>query len=176
MFIKVDSTLSFLMTFILKIPSKIDDVDSALTFMKVFLLCHCLENMPKINNCHDRIVERFQRVSSGSWSVMKKNQPLANSSKRSDLILIKSNGIVILEVGVTFENGLRVLDKLRNMKINKYQHIVKKFKKTYNDVSVEIIIVGVLGSWNFRNDRVCYRLCTKKHTTLCASRDIYCSY
>lgn len=147
------------------------------------VLCHCLNNMQKITKRHDLVVERLVRASSGSWSVFKKNQPLAGSEKRPDLVLLKGDAAMILEVAITFENGPQAFNEIREKKVTKYQAIAKELKKTYKEVTTEVIVLGALGSWDPRNDRVCHRICTKKYTqlmrplmvadTLRSSRDIY---
>lgn len=83
------------------------------------VLCNCKKNLVKITNRHNLIVGRLQRVPSGSWTVLKKNQPLAGSSLRPDLVLVKNNCVMILDVAVTFENGPLAFDKIRNEKLRK---------------------------------------------------------
>lgn len=122
--------------------------------------------MVKITKRHDLIVERLLRASTGSWSVLKKNQPLAGSTLRPDLVPIKNNCVMILDVAVTFENGPQAFDKIRNEKLRKYGEITKKLSQQYDEATVEAVVVGALGSWDPRNDRVCHRLCTRKYTSL----------
>lgn len=112
------------------------------------VLCHCNENMRKITNRHDLIVERLLKASSGSWSLLKKNQPLAKSAKRPDLVLKGTDVVMVLDVAVTFENSPSAFNEAREIKIKMYQSIAKELKKTYKEVSVEAIVVGAVGSWD----------------------------
>lgn len=103
------------------------------------------------------------------------------SSLHPDLVLAREadNTAVIIDVAVTFENGLDAFKSVREEKIRKYQNIAKSLRATYKDVSVEAVVVGALGNWDPLNDRVCHRLCSKKHMklivldTVCHSKDIY---
>lgn len=85
---------------------------------------------------------------------LKKNQPLAGSSLRPNLVLVKNDVVMILDVAVT-----SAFNKIRNLKINKYQKIAKNLKNFYNEISVEAVIVFALGNWDPENDRRCYRIC-----------------
>lgn len=69
------------------------------------MLCHCKNNLKKITNRHNLIVERLHRVSTDSWTVLKNDQSLAGSSLRPDLILVKNDVAMILDAAVTIENG-----------------------------------------------------------------------
>lgn len=111
--------------------------------------------------------------------------PVSGSNKHPDVVLIKDDDVLIIDVAITFENGSKAFDEIREIKIKKYHHIASKLRKTkkYKTVSVEAVVVGAPGSWDPRNDRICHRLCTKKYTklmrklivsdTLRSSRDIY---
>lgn len=93
------------------------------------VLCHCPDNMRKITSRHDLIVERLVKSSSGSWSILKKNQPLAKSPKRPDIVLVKGSEVtMVLDVAVTFENGPTAFDEARDIKIKKYQKIANELK------------------------------------------------
>lgn len=131
------------------------------------VLCHCNDYLQKITSRHDLVVDRLAKASSGSWTILKKNQPLAKSPKRPDLVLVKGFDVaMVLDVAVTFENGPSAFNEAREIKLKKYQSIAKELKKSYKEVSVEAVVVGALGSWDPKNDRVCHRICTRKYTKL----------
>lgn len=93
---------------------------------------------------------------------------------------------IVIDVACTFEDGPAAYDTARMEKIKKYNCLKKSLASKFKEVSVEVIIVGALGSWDPKNDRICHRLCSKKYTklmknlivsdTLRASRDIYITH
>lgn len=85
------------------------------------------------------------KASANTWEVYKKNQALAGSSLKPDLVLVRDNVALILDVPVAFENGPQAFDKIRNIKIKKYQGIANNLKKKFSQVSVEAIVLGSLG-------------------------------
>lgn len=147
------------------------------------VLCHCHNNLPKILQRHNLIVDWLSKASSNNWSLYKQNQTVAGSKLKPDLVLTRGDAAMILDVAVTFENGPQPFDKIRQIKINKYQSIAKSLKLKYKEVSVEAIVLDALVSLDPKNDGVCHRLCSKKYTklmrklmvsdTLRSSRDIY---
>lgn len=153
-----------------------------------YVLCNCKKNLVKITERHNMIIKRLKVCSARSWSVLKENQPLEGSSLRPDLELVhkSESAAMILDVGCTFENGPAAYDMVRTEKSKKYAQIAKSMKDKYKEVTVEAIVVGALGSWDPKNDRVCHRLCSKKYRklmrklivsdTLRMSRDIYVSH
>lgn len=144
--------------------------------------------MQDITARHNNIVARLLKASLGYWSVLKQNQPLLGSSKRPDLVLTHNteNAALIIDVACTFEDGPAAFDKIRLKKTQKYAEIAKKLRASYEDVSVEAVVVGALESWDPKNNRICHRLCSKKYTnlmrklivsdTLRFSKDIYSSH
>lgn len=79
------------------------------------VLWHCKKNLVKITHRHDLIVDTLLKASSGSWNLFKKNQPLASSSLRYDLVLVK----------------LKVTDQLTEipeMQVIKQKKSIKKVK------------------------------------------------
>lgn len=50
--------------------------------------------------------------------------------------------------------------------MKKYQGIARSLHLHYKDVSLEVIVVGALGSWDPSNDRIYHWLCSKKYTKL----------
>lgn len=78
---------------------------------------------------------------------------------------------------------VQMLSRKLEIKVKKYQDIARSLRGTNKDVSVDVVVVGALGSWDPTNDRICHRLCSKKYTKLMKklivadmvrhSRDIY---
>lgn len=105
---------------------------------------------------------------------------------RPDLVLVKDTSAIVLDVAVTFEINLKVFDVAKDTKIQKYKDIAKPLRNTYKDVRTEAIVAGILGSWDSKNDKTLFRLCSKKHIqlmrklivsyTLRYSRDIFVEY
>lgn len=147
------------------------------------VLCHCLPSMGLITKRHNRIVDRLRDAAAGRWQVFSENRPIGSESLRPDLVLTKDREAIIIDATVTFENGEDAFSSARQAKEAKYARLATELKGRFDAVRVEAIVVGALGSWDPRNDRVVARLCSKKYAklmkrlivsdTVRASRDLY---
>ena len=155
------------------------------------------ETLPHVVNCcdralsrkitmrHNRIVARLKKAALGRWSVLRENQRLGSDGLRPDLVLVdkKNEEALLIDVTMPFESQVDNFHKARKEKIQKYANLVRDLKGRFSKVNCEAIIVGPLGSWDNRNDRVVSRLCSKKYAALMrklivsdsirASRDIF---
>ncbi|XP_037557279.1 uncharacterized protein LOC119434043 [Dermacentor silvarum] len=60
----------------------------------------------------------------------------------------------------------RSLTAARQAKKEKYQPVREYLLRKFQKVSVATIVVGVIGSWEPRNDRVMHRFCSRKYLRL----------
>ncbi|XP_035205579.1 uncharacterized protein LOC118180619 [Stegodyphus dumicola] len=147
------------------------------------VLCHCMRYSRLFQKRHNDIVDRIKKAASGRWIINAENHSFAGLSLRPDLILTRDGTCLILDVTVAFENRLSALIRARQEKESKYQPLVERLKERFSKVRVEAIVVGALGSWDPRNDRVIHRICSRKYASLMkklivsdtirTSRDIY---
>ena len=155
------------------------------------------ETLPHVINCceralarkitmrHNRIVARLKKAALGRWSVLRENQFLGAEGLRPDLVLVdkQNEEVLILDVTMPFESKLENFHRARKEKVLKYTNLVNELKGRYRKVSCEAVVVGSLGSWDNKNDRIIHRLCSKKYAALMrklivsdsvrASRDIF---
>lgn len=125
------------------------------TLPHVFDHCkHALKQ--KITDRHDKVVQKIKQAASGKWNVLKEEQPVGkNKKRRANLIL--TNGkeeALIFDVTIPFDNGLDAFNDARAEKIKKYQDAVRDLKPKYKKVTCDAIVVGALGSWVKRNDKI----------------------
>lgn len=147
------------------------------------VICHCLPHMRAITARHNRIVERLKDAASRRWSVYSENRPLAGLSCRPDLVLTQGRSALILDVTCPFENGVEAFATARREKELKYAQLARELRDRFDEVKVEAVVVGALGSWDPDNDKVINKLCSRKFgklmkklivsDTIRASRNIY---
>lgn len=67
-----------------------------------------------------------------------------------DLVLTRDadNAAIALKVAVIFDNGPDSFHKIRDIKTYKYQETARSLRSIYKDVSIEVVVVGALGSWD----------------------------
>lgn len=152
------------------------------------VLNHCDRHLAhEITDRHNRIVERIKKaaIEHSHWSLLREDQSYGSvTDKRPDLILTRGyDEALILDVTVPFEESLSVFNKARSGKIAKYSCVANEMRKKYKKVYCDAIVVGSLGSWDKRNEKVLSRICSKKYAkllrklivsdTIRASHDIY---
>ena len=124
---------------------------------------HQAETLPHvINNCmthstlirkrQNDIVGRIKKAAMGRWEVICEDHRLGTENLRPDLVLKKDNDILIMDITVLFENGLKAFEDARLVKEAKYTNLARELTTDGNKAKVEAIIVGSLGSWDPRND------------------------
>ncbi|XP_035232575.1 uncharacterized protein LOC118204353 [Stegodyphus dumicola] len=147
------------------------------------VLCHCMRYSRLYQARHNAVVERIKKAASGRWQLLSENRPVRGLPLRPDIILTRDNACLILDITVAFDNRRSSFDAARREKMNKYRPLIEALKSTYNDVRVEAIVIGALGSWDPNNDKVLSRICSRKYAslmrklivseTISKSRDIY---
>lgn len=148
------------------------------------VLNHCPFHLAySVSDRHDRIVDRIEKAAYGKWEVIAKDEEYGSSQLRPDLIMVKGDTAIILDVTMPFDDSIARFARKRQEKINKYKPIAEDLKLRYKNVYNEVIKVGPLGSWDRKNDKIIYKICSKKYTklmrnlivldTIRASRDIF---
>lgn len=116
---------------------------------------HCGPMLKEIRAQHDLIVKRLKDAGKykNRWAVYAENQPLGSERLRPDLVLIRNNEAIVMDVACPFENGSDALDKARSDN-EKYAKLCRELKAKFKRVSLSAIVVGSLGSWDPANDRI----------------------
>lgn len=127
------------------------------------VLNHCRPFLPAITRRHNSIVERVKKAAAGRWKVLSENRPVGTQGLRPDLMLEKDNVVLLIDVRCPFENGESAFEDARFEKERKYAQLVTELRQKYRATRVEAIVVGSLGAWDPKNDRVVGRLCAKKY-------------
>ncbi|XP_035224702.1 uncharacterized protein LOC118197315 [Stegodyphus dumicola] len=127
---------------------------------------HCMRYSRLLQKRHNAIVERVKKAATGRWSILTENQAITGQNLRPDLVLVRDDACLILDITTPFDNRRDAFDRARREKEDKYRPLVDMLKARYSDVRVEAIIVGSLGSWDPKNDRIINRLCSKRYAAL----------
>lgn len=107
---------------------------------------------------HDAVVNRVKKAAINRWEVMTENQVIGSGNLKPDLVLKKGKEVLILDVTVSFENGLEAFTVARIRKEIKYKGIAEELGMKGFRAKVEAIVVGELGTWDPANDRVMKRI------------------
>lgn len=147
------------------------------------VLQHCMRHSHAFQQRHDAVVARVMKASERKFQVLSENRAVAGTRLRPDLVLVRNQTAVIVDITIPFENGVNSLEAARERKHTKYAPLIPILLQTYTSVTIEAVVVGSLGSWDPANDRFIGRLCSrsyaKKMKMLCVSdvirwsRDIY---
>lgn len=141
---------------------------------------HCNPLLHRGTHRHNLIVNRIKEASKRHWNLLSENQMVTGTRLKPDLILEKNGHLLILDVTCPFEDGADAFKDARSIKREKYKPLLKHFGSHYKSIQIEAIIVGSLGSWDPKNDRILLRLCSKKYLNLMkkliVSETIKCSH
>lgn len=135
---------------------------------------------------HNAIVDRIKTAATPRFTVSHENRPVGNSSLRPDLVLVRGEEAIVIDVACPFDNRRAALQEARRAKEDKYKEIKEYLSRRFQRVTVEAVVVGALGSWDPENDRVLRRLCSRTYLrkmkrlivseTVMRSRDIYAAH
>ncbi|CAN7986074.1 unnamed protein product [Ixodes hexagonus] len=146
---------------------------------------HCMRQSQAVTQRHNNVVERVKKASAGRFTLISENRPVGDTALRPDLVLVRGEEAVVVDVCIPFENRKEALVQARRIK-EKYRPVVEFLRSRYQRVTVEAVVVGALGSWDPANDRFLKRLCSRSYLkkmkqlttsdTIRASRDIYAAH
>ncbi|XP_043661747.1 uncharacterized protein LOC122625746 [Drosophila teissieri] len=124
------------------------------------VLCHCMHHSNAIQQRHNAVMDRLAKAGSrlGTPRVNCRVEGVAEdmAALRPDLVWRdeRSRKIVIVDVTVPFENGTEAFDNARGEKEEKYRPLAEALRAMGYQVKLEAFIVGALGSWDPKNERV----------------------
>ncbi|XP_035205381.1 uncharacterized protein LOC118180390 [Stegodyphus dumicola] len=130
------------------------------------VVCHCMRYSRAFTSRHNTIVERIKKAASPRWTIDAENQTLSNLNLRPDLLLTKGRSAVVVDATVAFDNRLEAFHSARRLKKEKYAALLPLLRERFDDVKIEAVVVGALGTWDPGNDRFVRRICSKKYATL----------
>ena len=143
---------------------------------------HCMTYAAVMTRRHNAIVSRVRKAASKRYTVLSENEAV-NGNLRPDLVLVKNNNAIIIDVTVPFENRMDAFCEAREGKKQKYENLAQALRTKYAEVKVDAIVVGSLGAWDPDNDILMKKLCSRSYLklfkklcvsdTIKYSRDIY---
>ncbi|XP_049266707.1 uncharacterized protein LOC125756281 [Rhipicephalus sanguineus] len=147
------------------------------------VLGHCMARSALYTARHNAVVARIRTAASRNYSVAFENRPVGDTGLRPDLVLVRGEEAIVLDVACPFENTREAFANTRNDKVSRYEPVAAYLRRRYQRVTVAAVIVGALGAWDPDNDRVLRRLCSRPYLrlfkkicvseVLAASRQIY---
>ncbi|KAL1415299.1 hypothetical protein MTO96_029570 [Rhipicephalus appendiculatus] len=130
------------------------------------VLCHCMARSVMYVARHNAVVARLRKAASRDYTVAFENRPVGDTGLRPDLVLVRSEEAMVIDVACPFENTPEAFSNARNDKVAKYQPVADYLRRRYQRVTVAAVIVGALGAWDPANDRVLQRLCSRAYLRL----------
>ncbi|KAL1478374.1 hypothetical protein MTO96_000298 [Rhipicephalus appendiculatus] len=130
------------------------------------VLCHCMARSAMYTARHNAVVARLRKAAAREFTVAFENRPVGDTGLRPDLVLVRGEEALILDVACPFENTPEAFSNARNDKMAKYEPVAAYLRRRYQRVTVGAVIVGALGAWDPANDRVLQRLCSRTYLRL----------
>ncbi|KAL1486368.1 hypothetical protein MTO96_047001 [Rhipicephalus appendiculatus] len=115
---------------------------------------------------HNAVVARLRKAAARDFTIAFENRPVGDTGLRPDLVLVRGEEAIILDVACPFENTPEAFSNARNDKVAKYEPVAAYLRRRYQRVTVAAVIVGALGAWDPANDRVLQRLCSRAYLRL----------
>ncbi|XP_064462302.1 uncharacterized protein LOC135372762 [Ornithodoros turicata] len=150
------------------------------------VLCHCMRQSQALTDRHNKVVQRIKTAAQTRFTVISENKPVGESGLRPDLVLAKGEEAIIIDITCPFDNRKVAFEDARRAKEEKYKPVQEHLKRRYQKVSIEVVVVGALRSWDPANDRLLKRFCAKRYlrtlkrlcisSVLASSRDIYATH
>lgn len=98
--------------------------------------------------------------------MVSEDKVLGSARLRSDLVLKKNHDILIIDVTVPFENGLKAVTDATQKKFEKYEKLAQEISNDYFTAKVEAIVVVCLGFWVLKNNKIIKRLCSESYAKI----------
>nr|XP_054921138.1 uncharacterized protein LOC129381906 [Dermacentor andersoni] len=129
------------------------------------VLCDCMARSAMYTARHN-IVARLRTASRNRFAIASENRTVGNTNLRPDVVLVRGEEAIILDVCCPFDNRLEAFAAARATKIAKYEPVRVHLAQRYQRVTVDAIVIGALGSWDPCNDAVMRRLCSRSYLRL----------
>ncbi|KAL1481667.1 hypothetical protein MTO96_034291 [Rhipicephalus appendiculatus] len=130
------------------------------------VLCHCMARSAVYTARHNVVVTRLRKAASRKFTVAFENRLVGDTGVRPDLVIVRGEEAIILDVACSFENTPEAFSNTRNDQMAKYEPVATYLRRRYQRVSVGAVIVGALGAWDLCNDRVLQRICSRSYLRL----------
>jgi hypothetical protein len=154
------------------------------------VLEHCKPFYTGYTCRHNAIVDRVKKLinGSGKLELVSENQTIDSSLLKPDLVATNGMTAYIFDITCPFENNYQAFIDARQRKETHYVELANNLKISMklNKVEVVAIVVGALGTWDPKNDKVLSRLCSQSYLRmfrkLCVSdcikwsRDLYIEF
>nr|XP_037275942.1 uncharacterized protein LOC119168652 [Rhipicephalus microplus] len=130
------------------------------------VVCHCMPRSALYRARHNAIVDRVRTAASREFTVAFENQAVGDTGLRPDLVLVRGEEAIVIDVTCPFENTPDAFENARNAKLAHYEPVAAFLRRRYQRVTVHAVIVGALGAWDSANDRVLRRICSRPYLRL----------
>ena len=132
------------------------------------VLGHCGVHSDAIQRRHNNIQDRLVKAAKvpGIVNVNKTVEGVTGdlTSLRPDIVIRDdaNKKIIIIDIAVPFENRKVAFDEARSRKLEKYHGLAENLREQGYQVDLDAFVVGALGGWDLRNERLLNLLNIKK--------------
>lgn len=108
------------------------------------VLCHCMVQSRARTELHNAIVKRLKTAA--TRRLTHEDRAVGDTTLCPHLLFARVEEAIVLDVCVPFENCLKAFKDARAQKIDKYQQVKNYLLHRYQQVTVDAVVVGALGS------------------------------
>ncbi|XP_075723841.1 uncharacterized protein LOC142765922 [Rhipicephalus microplus] len=130
------------------------------------VLRHCITHSAMYQARHNAVVKRLRTAATRQFTVAYENRFVGDTGLRPDLVVVRGEEALVIDVACPFENTPEAFSNARNDKLAKYEPVAAYLRRRYQRVTVAAVIVGTLGARDAANDQVLRRLCSKSYLRL----------
>ncbi|KAL1475339.1 hypothetical protein MTO96_037355 [Rhipicephalus appendiculatus] len=91
---------------------------------------------------HNAVVTRLRTAASRDNIIAFENRPVGDTGLRPDLVLVRGEEAIVLDVACPFEKTREAFTKTRNDKMARYEPVATYIRRRYQRVTVAAVIVG----------------------------------
>ncbi|XP_037275882.2 uncharacterized protein LOC119168589 [Rhipicephalus microplus] len=130
------------------------------------VLCHCMMHSAISLSRHNAVVSPLRTAAAHDYTVAFEKRPVGDTGLRPDLVLVRGEEALVIDVACPFENTPEAFTNTPNDKLARYQPVTDYLRRRYQKVTVAAAIVGALGAWDPANNRVLLCLCSRSYLRL----------
>jgi hypothetical protein len=126
------------------------------------VIIHCMRYSDLSTRRHNAVVNRVRKAAQSKYTILAENV-VVQGNLRLDLVVVKNNKVIIIDITVPFENKMEALNQARLLKLQKYEDLPRALSGRFADVEVDAVVFGSSGSWDPENDKVMMTMCSRKY-------------
>lgn len=108
-------------------------------------------------------MNRVRTAACWEFTVAFENQAVGDTGLRPDLVLVRGEEAIVINITCPFENTPDAFENAPNAKLAHYEPVAAFLRRRYQRLTVDAVIVSAFGAWDSENDRVLRRICSRPY-------------